>query len=109
MIAVIFDIDGTLTDTTKVDDKCFIKAFKNVFGIDISNRNWSELINVTDWGITEELILNHKNRIPTAIEYEKMISEFVSLLQYELNTNKNQFQEIEGASNFIRFLMKKRI
>ena len=109
MIAVIFDIDGTLTDTTKVDDKCFIKAFKNVFGIDISNWNWSELINVTDWGITEELILNHKNRIPTAIEYEKMISEFVSLLQYELNTNKNQFQEIEGASNFIRFLMKKRI
>ncbi|PQJ78607.1 HAD family hydrolase [Polaribacter porphyrae] len=107
MTAIIFDIDGTLTDTIKVDDKCFIKAFKNVFGIDISNQNWSEFINVTDWGITEELILKHKNRIPTVIEYQKMISEFVTLLQYELNTNKNQFKEIKGALNFIEYLKSK--
>ena len=59
MTAIIFDIDGTLSNTTKVDDKCFIKAFKIVFGIDISNQNWSELTNVTDWGITEEIILKN--------------------------------------------------
>lgn len=107
MTAIIFDIDGTLTDTTKVDDKCFMKAFKNVFGIDISNQNWLDFKNVTDWGITEELILKHKKRLPTAIEYEKIISEFLLELQYELNTNKNQFQEIEGASVFIKFLQEK--
>lgn len=53
MTAIVFDIDGTLTNTRKVDDKCFIKAFKNTFEIDISNQNWSEFTNVTDWGITE--------------------------------------------------------
>jgi phosphoglycolate phosphatase-like HAD superfamily hydrolase len=107
MTGIIFDIDGTLTKTTKVDDKCFIKAFKNVFGIDISNQNWSELTNVTDWGITEEIILKNWNRIPTEIEYEKMISEFVAQLQSELKANEKQFQEINGALNFINFLRKK--
>jgi beta-phosphoglucomutase-like phosphatase (HAD superfamily) len=107
MTAIIFDIDGTLTNTTKVDDKCFIKAFKAVFGIDISNQNWSVLANVTDWGITEEIIIKNRNRIPTEIEYEKMISEFVAQLQSELSSNKKQFQEIKGALNFISFLRKK--
>lgn len=107
MTGIIFDIDGTLTNTTKVDDKCFISAFKNVFGIDISNQNWSELTNVTDWGITEEIILKNWNRIPTKIEYEKMISEFITQLQSELKANKNQFQEINGALNFVSFLRKK--
>lgn len=107
MTAIIFDIDGTLTNTTKVDDKCFINAFKIVFGIDISNQNWSELTNVTDWGITEEIILKNWNRIPTEIEYKRIISEFVAQLQIELNVNKKQFEEINGALNFVSFLREK--
>lgn len=107
MTGIIFDIDGTLTNTTKVDDKCFIKAFKNVFEIDISNQDWSELKNVTDWGITEEIILKNWNRIPTEIEYKKMVSEFVSELQSEFKKDKKEFREINGASNFIKFLIEK--
>jgi len=107
MTGIIFDIDGTLTNTTKVDDKCFIQAFKIVFGIDISNQDWSELKNVTDWGITEEIILKNWNRIPTEIEYEKMIAEFLTQLQSELNANQKQFQEIKGALNFIQYLKEK--
>lgn len=107
MTAIIFDIDGTLTNTTKVDSNCFIKAFKNTFKIDISDQNWSEFTNVTDWGITEELVLKHKKRIPTVIEYEKMISEFISQIESEFNANENQFLEIIGASNFVNFLIAK--
>jgi len=107
MTGIIFDIDGTLTNTTKVDDRCFIKAFNIVFGIDISNQNWSELKNITDWGITEEIILKHWERIPSEKEYENMISEFVALLHSEINKDKSQFQEVEGATKFIEFLRKK--
>ena len=101
MTALIFDIDGTLTNTTKVDDKCFTQAFKSVFGIDISNQNWAELNNVTDWGITEELVLKNWNRTPTKSEYKKMLLEFIPLLQTEFINNKEQFQEINGASDFV--------
>jgi HAD superfamily hydrolase (TIGR01549 family) len=107
MTGIIFDIDGTLTNTTKVDDKCYIQAFNHVFDIDISNQNWSDINNVTDWGITEEIILKKQNRAPSKMEYQKMVSEFVARLQSELITNKKQFQEIKGALNFINFLQKK--
>ena len=59
---VIFDIDGTLTDTKKVEDKCFMKAFKQAFGIDITSQKWEDLQHVTDWGITEEIIQREWNR-----------------------------------------------
>ena len=36
---VIFDIDGTLTDTKKVDDKCFISAFEKTFQIEQRSYN----------------------------------------------------------------------
>jgi len=107
MIGIIFDIDGTLTNTTEVDDKCFIRAFNIVFGLDISNQNWAELLNVTDWGITEEIILKHRSRIPTDVEYGNMIKEFVAQLQSELLKDKKQFQEVKGAKKFIEFLKHK--
>ncbi len=31
MHLVMFDIDGTLTETTKVDEECFVRSFKDVF------------------------------------------------------------------------------
>ena len=32
MHLVMFDIDGTLTETMKVDEECFVRSFKDVFG-----------------------------------------------------------------------------
>jgi len=33
MHLVMFDIDGTLTETMKVDEECFVRSFKDVFGV----------------------------------------------------------------------------
>ncbi|MHC5724190.1 MAG: hypothetical protein ACYTXY_08540 [Nostoc sp.] len=33
MQLVIFDIDGTLTNTYKIDENCFVRAFALEFGI----------------------------------------------------------------------------
>ena len=97
---VIFDIDGTLTNTKKVDDKSFIKAFKKTFKIDISNQKWGNLKNVTDWGITEEIIQREWNRKPRKEEYEFMISNFINNLKEERIKNKQQFIEILGSRDF---------
>ena len=32
MHLIIFDIDGTLTETIKIDEECFVRSFKDVFG-----------------------------------------------------------------------------
>ena len=97
---VIFDIDGTLINTKKVEDKCFMKAFEQTFGIDIWSQKWESLINVTDWGITEEIIQREWNRNPMKDEYKLMISNFVSNLKVEITKDKLQFSEIPRAKDF---------
>ncbi len=104
---VIFDIDGTLTNTKKVDDKCFIKSFEQTFGIDISHEHWEEFTNVTDWGITEEIVIRELGREPTQQEYSNMRNNFFRLLQNERQNNPNQFSEINGAKCFFDFLSSK--
>lgn len=36
---MIFDIDGTLSNTKKVDGKCFMSAFEKTFGLQIWNQH----------------------------------------------------------------------
>jgi len=100
MTFVIFDIDGTLTNTKNIDDKCFMKAFEHTFKIDIWGQKWGNLKNVTDWGITEELVQREWNRKPRKDEYELMISNFVTNLETERARDKSQFSEVLGAKKF---------
>ncbi|MDF1697343.1 MAG: HAD hydrolase-like protein [Saprospiraceae bacterium] len=101
---VIFDIDGTLTDTKNVDDKCFIEAFEQTFDINIEHINWESITHVTDWGITEEIIERELKRKPYQEEYQTMISNFLYLLQQEKNKDFSQFGAVEGAVSFFNRL-----
>jgi len=100
MHLLIFDIDGTLANTKTVEDRCFMTAFQQTFGLDIFDQDWSELQHVTDWGITEEIIQNIWNRKPTKAEYELMIRNFVQQLEVERARDASQFQEVAGAKDF---------
>lgn len=106
MNLIIFDIDGTLTDTKTVDDQCFIQAFQEVFGIDLKNQNWADLQNVTDWGITEEVIFNHYGRNPTSAEYAEMKQRFFQNLEAAHRKDPHQFKEVPGANAFFHHLAK---
>lgn len=97
---VLFDIDGTLTDTKDVDDRCFMKAFEHTFGVNIWTQQWEDINDVTDWGITEEIILRELNRKPNDDEYEMMITNFIDSLTAERSRDESQFTEIPGAKDF---------
>lgn len=104
MKTIIFDIDGTLTNTKEVDDKCYLRAFQKVFDVDIRNQNWSAFRNVSDWGITEEIFLNEWNRVPTDKEYKALQEEFIHQLKIEKDRDPSQFLEVNGAKILIKFL-----
>ncbi|GAB1857631.1 HAD hydrolase-like protein [Flavobacteriaceae bacterium MHTCC 0001] len=101
---IIFDIDGTLANTTVVDENCFIAAFEDSFGIDISTQNWADFKHVTDWGITEEIIERQWNRKPTPEEYLSLKSNFIQHLKGEKERDVNQFNEVFGAKDFFTML-----
>ena len=41
MRLTVFDIDGTLTDTTRVDTACFVAAFDELFAIRDIDTDWA--------------------------------------------------------------------
>src|SRR5437773_2833277 len=51
MHLVMFDIDGTLTETMKVDEECFVRSFNDVFGLTDIDTDWSNYPGTTDSGI----------------------------------------------------------
>ncbi|MFN6566300.1 HAD family hydrolase [Dendronalium sp. ChiSLP03b] len=101
MQLVIFDIDGTLTNTNQINEDCFVHAFESelqIFGI---NRNWAKYTHVTDSGITQQIFLERLGRIPSNEELAKIKIHFVNLLQEACNNNQDLFSEIPGSANLL--------
>ena len=56
---VMFDVDGTLTLSTEMDDRCYVQAMFEHLGVHIDN-DWSHYRQVTDSGIAAELFDRHQ-------------------------------------------------
>ncbi|MCH2199906.1 MAG: HAD hydrolase-like protein [Flavobacteriales bacterium] len=101
---IIFDIDGTLTDSTAVDDDCFVRAFQETFEIGSWNQSWEGLQNVTDWGITEEIFQGEFGRLPSDEEFQRMHDNFIRLLRSEQENHPEKFKEVPGAKEYFNSL-----
>lgn len=100
MNLIVFDIDGTIVNSVKTDDECFIQSFKVLFDIDLSGADWSNFRNVTDSGLTHEIFEIHLNRQPS----ERELVELKTLFYNLLNQRRNEIIEINGAINSLTFL-----
>ncbi len=100
MQLIIFDIDGTIINSVKADDSCFMETFKTLFKVDLFNEKWHNYKNITDTGLTMEIFENHFNRLPKESEIVAVKQHFYGLLKSRMN----EVEEIKGAINFIREL-----
>ena len=94
---VIFDIDGTLTKTTHVDDGCFVQSFVDELGIRDLDTDWSRYPTVCDSGITQHIFRTHLGRLPSATELTRLQRRFVSLLEQSYERDPHLFVEVPGA------------
>lgn len=97
---VIFDIDGTLTNTNQVEGQCYVEAFNHTFGFEDRSQNWEDLNNVTDWGIAEEILFQKTGRHYTFDQIKPMIPRFVEGLREAFDRDPTQFSEVPGAIKF---------
>jgi beta-phosphoglucomutase-like phosphatase (HAD superfamily) len=79
MHLVMFDIDGTLTETMKVDEECFVRSFKDVFGFDDIDTDWSHYPRTTDSGIFHDVFTSRIGRSPAAQEVSRFRQHFIQL------------------------------
>jgi phosphoglycolate phosphatase-like HAD superfamily hydrolase len=80
MHLVMFDIDGTLTETVKVDEECFVRSFKDVFGFADIDTDWSHYPHTTDSGIIEDIFTSRTGLPPTRQEIFRFRQHFIQLL-----------------------------
>ncbi len=101
MKLVIFDVDGTLTNTTQVDEECFVQAFESELGFFNINKNWADYTHVTDSGITQQIFQERWGRVATNEELVKIKTCFIKLLQVACNKNKELFSQVPGSANLL--------
>ena len=102
MNLIIFDIDGTIIDSVRTDDECFIRSFLDLFNINLSGADWNNFEHVTDSGLTSEIFNIYLGRSPMEQELRQLKAHFRNLI----NQRKNEFVEIRGAKNTMAYLIE---
>src|SRR2546426_96548 len=99
MHLVMFDIDGTLTETMKLDEECFVRSFKDVFGFADIDTDWSHYPRTTDSGIFHEVFTSRIGRSPTAHEVSRFRQHFIQLLAAA--SSQSPFAPVAGADRLL--------
>src|SRR5512132_2251800 len=99
MHLVMFDIDGTLAETMKVDEECFVRSFKDVFGLTDIDTDWSHDPRTTDSGIFHDVFTSRIGQSPTAQEISRFRQHFVQLLAAA--SSQSPFAPVAGADRLL--------
>lgn len=102
---VIFDIDGTLLHSNKVDSETFAETYESQFGQAFPTIDWRNYPHVTDHTIFNEVIQQHFARPATALDIERQQSHFVAQLQHKRSVMPEAFQEVPGAVDTVNHLL----
>lgn len=95
---VMFDVDGTLVQSYKFDEECYIQSVADVLGHRIDS-NWSRYRHVTDAGILKE----HLEKYGVADNHDEIYAQVKSVFigKIEDHLFQNPASEIAGAKGFI--------
>lgn len=104
MHLVMFDIDGTLTETMAVDTECFVRSFAEVWGMNGIDTDWSRYRHTTDAGIVEEIYLARTGRVPSEAELSRFRAHFLDLLT--VASSQSPFVAIAGAGPLLTRLAR---
>ncbi|GHF15523.1 phosphoglycolate phosphatase [Kordiimonas sediminis] len=103
MHLTIFDIDGTLINSSAFEDRLYSQAVKDCLQLDCPT-NWEGYTHVTDAGILAELIFKQLNREMTDKELAMVRDRFIELMMDELDSNPDVCQPIAGAHELLEKL-----
>lgn len=98
----IFDIDGTLVESVRVDSDCFVRAFEAAFSIRRIDTAWERYDHATDSSITRTILRRHFGREPYDAELARVRTAFLRLLVGA--HADNPFREVPGAGSALRRL-----
>ena len=109
MALVVFDIDGTLTNTKAIDDFCFINSIRECWNCDLGDVDWNSYVNVTDTGLARDIFRSFFNREISEAEIMNLKNVFSEKITSSAKENSEAFLEVKGAEDFVKELEKQNI
>jgi phosphoglycolate phosphatase-like HAD superfamily hydrolase len=103
MKLAVFDVDGTLTNTSEVDSVCFKLALAEAHAI-AEVKTWDTCHHITDSGITLQIFQELLGRAPDDEELTKLKGCFINLLREHHQRDAQHFAEITGAASLLNRL-----
>lgn len=101
MNLLIFDVDGTLTRTTGVDDEAFVAAVRGVMGFTIVDTDWGNYVHSTDHGLAVETSERYLGRAPTADEIGAIKGRFIRGLRERIGEEAGRCRAVAGAKEML--------
>lgn len=106
MILLIFDVDGTLVQSTgKADSLCFASTYEQIYGKPFPTIDWQRYPHVTDTTIFQTVIQQHFKRAADPQEMFDFETVYVESLRKNRITKPNYFFEIPGARALVHHLL----
>lgn len=105
MNLIIFDIDGTLTQTNAVDSKCFARVIEEILQIKDINTDWPSYQYSTDSGILIEIFKSFLQRTPSTKEITLIKNRYVDYLKQAWINDKSLYAPIPGADVIFQQIM----
>jgi phosphoglycolate phosphatase-like HAD superfamily hydrolase len=99
MHLVMFDIDGTLTETMEVDEECFVRSLVDLFGFRDIDTDWSHYPHASDSGLFHDIYTARIGRSPTALDVSRFRQHFVHLLAAAASCSP--FAAVRGSSRLL--------
>lgn len=103
MPIVVFDIDGTLTDTTEVDVECYEAAVRSELGLEIPS-DWQGFDDVTDATILAVACERSGIPVPAADVQQRVAERVGALLEVELRRAPRRFRPVPGVAEVLALL-----
>lgn len=100
----IFDVDGTLTRTSEVDDECWVRAVRLAWGVEGISTDWSAYRHSTDEAIAAEVMERYGGRTATRGDLDELRECFASLIEREARERPERFSATPGAGELLRAL-----
>ena len=104
MPLTVFDIDGTLCQTSGLDDACWRTAAQDVLGIKEMSTDWSHYPHSTDESIAGALIREHHGVEPDRALLDRLRDHFVGLLEKAHAKNSDCIRATPGARRLLSTL-----
>ncbi|MEZ5038412.1 MAG: HAD hydrolase-like protein [Saprospiraceae bacterium] len=101
MKLIIFDVDGTLVYSNKIDSQCFAETYEAVYGRPFPTIDWRKYPHVSDTTIFDTVIQQHFQRRPDRAEMDNFCDQFVARIGEKRKSDPHEFMEVPGARQAI--------